>query len=99
METTQAEGSFGMGRARLRGHPVQETLANWRGADELRSLALDEWTATLSIGESVLTLSDFRLTSERIGSELDGRQHMISDETDHRATPKLPSQCRGQEAG
>ncbi|MEX1063705.1 MAG: AsmA-like C-terminal region-containing protein, partial [Balneolaceae bacterium] len=94
ISTTTAEGSFGMSRARMQGHPFQENLADWLGADELRSLALDEWTATFSIRESVLTLNDFRLTSENIGLELDGTQHLETDEIDFTAQLFLPSGFR-----
>jgi uncharacterized protein involved in outer membrane biogenesis len=91
---TVAGGSFGMSRARLRGHPVQERLADWLRANELRSLALDEWVATFTIDESVLTLRDFRLTSESIGIELSGTQHLVSDEIDFTAQLLLPSRFR-----
>ena len=92
--STRAEGSFGMTRARLRGHPVQEQLADWIGADELRSLALDEWTANYTIRESVLTLNNFRLTSDNIGIELDGTQHLVTDEIDFTAQLLLPPRFR-----
>lgn len=91
---TAAEGTFGMSRARMRGHPVQERLATWLGADELRNLALDEWEATFTIEESVLTLNDFRLTSENIGIELDGTQNLVTDEIDFTAQLLLPSRFR-----
>lgn len=92
--TTEASGSFGMTRARLRGHPVQEQLAQWLGADELRSMALDEWTALFTIQDSVLELEDFRLTSEEIGIELEGTQHLVTDEIDFTADLFLPSRFR-----
>ncbi len=92
--TTTAEGSFGMSRARLQNHPLQVRLAGWLGADELRNLALDEWEASFTIDESVLTLNDFRLTSENIGIELDGTQHLITDEIDFTAQLLLPSRFR-----
>lgn len=91
---TRAEGTFGMSRARLRGHPLQEQLARWLGANELRSLALDEWTASFRIHESVLTLNDFRLTSDNIGIELDGTQNLVTDEIDFTAQLFLPSRFR-----
>lgn len=94
MSSTVAEGSFGMTRARLRGHPVQERLADWLGFNELRSMALDEWDAEFSIRESVLTLTNFRLTSDNIGIELDGTQHLETDEIDFTAQLLLPSRFR-----
>jgi len=92
--TTEASGTFGMSRARLRGHPAQEQLARWLGADELRSMALDEWNARFRIQDSVLELQDFRLTSEGIGIELDGTQNLVTDEIDFTAQFSLPSRFR-----
>lgn len=93
--TTEASGSFGMTRARLRGHPIQEQVADFIKIDELRSLALDEWTATYTISESILTFEDFRLTSENIGMELEGTQHMVTDEINYTAILLLPEQFKG----
>ena len=92
--TTEAEGTFGMTRARLRGHPIQERVADFLKVDELRSLALDEWTATYTISESILTFKDFTLTSEDIGMELEGTQHMVTDEINYTATLLLPEQFK-----
>lgn len=92
--TTDAEGTFGMTRARLRGHPIQERVADFLKVDELRSLALDEWTATYTIADTVLTFEDFRLTSENIGMELEGTQHMVTDRINYRATLLLPERFK-----
>jgi len=92
--TTEADGSFGMTRARLRGHPIQERIADFLKVDELRSLALDEWTATYTISDAVLTFQDFRLTSENIGVELEGTQHMVTDEINYKATLLLPARFK-----
>lgn len=92
--TTEASGSFGMTRARMQGHPIQNQLADWLGAPELRSLALDEWTARFSIHQSVLQLNDLRLTSENIGLELEGTQHLETDEIDFTANLLLPARFR-----
>lgn len=94
VETTEANGSFGMTRARLRGHPIQEKVADFLKVDELRNLALDEWTATYTISESVLSFEDFRLTSENIGLELEGTQHMLTDEINYTATLLLPERFK-----
>ncbi|MEX0771348.1 MAG: AsmA-like C-terminal region-containing protein [Balneolaceae bacterium] len=94
IENTVAKGSFGMSRARLQGHPLQAQLAEWLGAEALKSLAMDEWQATFEIREAVLTLSDFRLTSENIGLELEGTQHLVTDEIDFTAQLMLPQQFR-----
>ena len=92
--TTQANGSFGMTRARLRSHPIQERIADFLKVNELRNLALDEWTATYTIADAVLTFEDFRLTSENIGIELEGTQHMITDKINYTATLLLPARFK-----
>ncbi|WP_340106187.1 AsmA family protein [Rhodohalobacter sp. 8-1] len=92
--TTEANGSFGMTRARLRGHPIQEKVADFLKVDEVRSLALDEWTATYTITDAILTFEDFRLTSENIGIELEGTQHMVSDKINYTATLLLPARFK-----
>ena len=81
-------------RARLRGHPIQERIADFLKVNELRSLALDEWTATYTIADAVLTFEDFRLTSENIGIELEGTQHMVTDEINYTATLLLPERFK-----
>jgi uncharacterized protein involved in outer membrane biogenesis len=92
--TTDASGSFGMTRARLRGHPIQERVADFLKINELRSLALDEWTATYTIADTVLTFENFRLTSDNIGLELNGTQQMVSDEINYTATVLLPERFK-----
>lgn len=92
--TTDAEGTFGMTRARLRGHPIQEKVADFLRVNEFRNLALDEWTATFAIKDTVLTFDNFRLTSENIGMELKGTQHMVTDRINYRATLLLPARFK-----
>jgi len=94
MTTTRADGSFGMTRARLRGHPIQERVADLFNISEFRNLALDEWTATFTIQDTVLTFENFRLTSENIGLELEGTQHMVTDRINYKATMLLPSRFK-----
>ncbi|MEX0721718.1 MAG: AsmA-like C-terminal region-containing protein [Balneolaceae bacterium] len=92
--TTDAEGTFGMTRARLSGHPIQQEVADFLKTNELASLALDEWTSTFSIKNDILTFSDLNITSEDIGIELNGTQHMITDKIDYRATLSLPERFK-----
>ncbi|MEX0594423.1 MAG: AsmA-like C-terminal region-containing protein [Balneolaceae bacterium] len=92
--TTRANGNFGMTQARLEGHPIQDRLATWLGADEFRSMALDEWTALFAIEDTVLTLENFSLTSGNIGVELNGTQHLVNDEIDFVVELFLPSRFR-----
>lgn len=92
--TTSADGSFGMTKARIEGHPMQERLATWLSAGEFRSMALDEWTAQFAIEDTVLTLENFSLTSGNIGIELNGTQHLTSDRINFQADLFLPSRFR-----
>ncbi|MEX2599997.1 MAG: AsmA-like C-terminal region-containing protein [Balneolaceae bacterium] len=94
LETTISEGSFGLTRARMRGHPVQSGLASWLNSPGINNLALDEWTAGFSIDDGVLTFRDFHLTSESIGIELEGTQNLISDEIHFTASLLLPGSFR-----
>ncbi|SMO80575.1 AsmA-like C-terminal region-containing protein [Gracilimonas mengyeensis] len=94
METAVSEGSFGMSKARLNGHPVQVKVAEVLKIQELRNVALDEWTATYSIADGVLMFDDFNLTSGNIGVELEGTQHLINDEINFKATISLPERFK-----
>ena len=92
--TTVADGSFGMSRARLREHPIQVRVAQFLNSDELKNLALDEWVASFTINDSIMSLSDFRLTSDDIGVELNGTQHMVTDELDLQVMLRLPERFK-----
>ncbi|MEX2363228.1 MAG: AsmA-like C-terminal region-containing protein [Balneolaceae bacterium] len=94
ISTTNAEGTFGMTRARLSGHPIQQEVADFLKTSELASLALDAWNATFTIKNELLTFSDFNLTSEGIGLELDGTQHMVNDQINFKATLSLPERFK-----
>ena len=92
--TTDAEGTFGMGRARLQGHPIQVQIADFLNTPELERLTLDEWNANFSIQDTVMTLENFRLTSGNLGMELEGTLHMVSDRINYRATLLLPERFK-----
>ncbi len=92
--TAQSSGTFGMTRARLRGHPIQVQIAQFLNARELESLALDEWNASYTIREGVMTLRDFRLTSGNLGIELEGTLNMVTDRIDYNATLLLPERFK-----
>jgi len=96
LTTTRANGNFGMTRARIRNHPIQQRVATLLNANELNNLALDEWNAQFSIRDTVLTFSDFRLTSENIGVELEGTQHLITDQINYKALLFLPETFKGR---
>lgn len=92
--TTIAEGTFGMTKARLQGHPIQEKIADFLNTPELERLTLDEWTANVSIRDTVMTLENLSITSGNLGIQLDGTLHMISDRIDYKATLLLPEQFK-----
>ncbi|MCC5913727.1 MAG: AsmA family protein [Balneolaceae bacterium] len=94
IETTVATGSFGMTRANMSGHPIQMRIASFLRASELESVNLDEWAATFEIENSVLTMNDLRLTSDNIGIELDGTQHLVNNEISYTATLLLPERFK-----
>lgn len=92
--TAKSNGSFGMGKARLRGHPIQVQIAQYLKISELESLVLDEWTANYTIQNSVMTLKDFKLTSGNLGFELAGTLHMVTDQIDYNVTVFLPERFK-----
>ncbi len=92
--TTDASGTFGLAEGRIEGHPIQLRLAQFLRADELRRMNLDEFRATFAIKDTVLTLEDFRLTSDNIGMELEGTQHMLTDVINYKATLFLPERFK-----
>ncbi|MFO8030579.1 MAG: AsmA-like C-terminal region-containing protein [Cyclonatronaceae bacterium] len=85
-----AEGDFGMEEARITDHPIQVELSNLLGLQELRDLALDQWTANYDISDGVMTLEDFNLTSQDLGLNLSGTQNLIDGQLDYRAEIVLP---------
>ena len=93
--TTRATGTFGMSRANLRGHPIQMRIAEFLRDPRLESLNLDEWQATFSIRDTVLTMQDLSLTSDDIGIEMNGTQHLINNRVDYVATLLLPESFKG----
>ena len=92
--TAESNGSFGMDKAALRGHPIQVQIAQYLKISELESLVLDEWTANYTIQNSVMTLSDFKLTSGNLGFELSGTLNMVSDQINYNVTLLLPERFK-----
>lgn len=88
--TIQGNGSFGMDRARLKGHPIQVKVADLLGATELADVSLDAWTASFTIVNGLMTLRDMRLTSKDIGLNLNGTQNMVTDRIDFKVHITLP---------
>lgn len=93
--TADSRGSFGMDKARLRGHPIQVQIAQYLKISELESLVLDEWIANYTIQNSVMTLRDFKLTSGNLGFELNGTLNMVTDQINYNVTIFLPEQFKG----
>lgn len=92
--TARSAGSFGMTKARLRGHPIQTQIAQFLKVSELESLTMDEWTANYTIQDTVMTIKNLKLTSGNLGMELNGTLHMVSDRIDYRATLLLPERFK-----
>ena len=92
--TANATGNFGMSRARMQGHPIQVQIARFLNTSELESLVLDEWNASYTIADSVLTFQNLRLTSGNLGIELQGTQNLITDRINHKATLLLPERFK-----
>jgi hypothetical protein len=78
----------------LQNHPIQVKVAEWLRNSELQNLVLDEWNATFSIRDTVLTFSDFSMTSSNIGVNLEGTQHLVTDRINYKATLLLPEQFK-----
>lgn len=91
LSTTDAEGSFGMTKARLGNHPIQMKVANFLKVKELETLALDEWKSDFIIQNEVLTFKNLNLTSDKIGLQMNGTHHLVNDEINYKAVIALPS--------
>lgn len=94
IETTKMNGSFGMTKARIKGHPLQERLAELFKAKEFRNMALDEWKSTFTQQNSVFTFKNLRLTSGDIGLEMSGTQHMVKETIDYQMKLYLPGRFK-----
>lgn len=92
--TANASGTFGMTQARMQGHPIQVQIARFLNASELENLVMDEWNASFSIADTVLTFQNLRLTSGNLGIELQGTQHLVTDRINHKATLLLPERFK-----
>jgi len=94
ISTTVAEGTFGMSRASIEGHPIQKKLAEFLKTPELEKLTLDEWNASFSIQDTLMTLENFSITSGNLGLRLDGSLHMLNDQINYKATLLLPERFK-----
>jgi len=88
--TTNANGTFGMTKARMKGHPVQMRVSRLLKAPEFENLALDRVNAEYAIEDTLLKFSNFNITSDQIGLSLSGNQHLLSEKIDYNANLILP---------
>jgi hypothetical protein len=88
--TIIASGNFGVSRARLRNHPVQNGLADLLGNNELRDMSLDTFNAQYSISDGIMTLTDLNITSQDIGMVMNGTQNLIEDRLNYKIRLRLP---------
>ncbi|MGD8749113.1 MAG: AsmA-like C-terminal region-containing protein [Balneolaceae bacterium] len=94
IETSKMNGHFGMTKARLKGHPLQEKLATLLKAGEFQNIALDEWKSTFNLDNSILTLKNLKLTSGDIGMEMNGTKHMVKQTIDYQMKLFLPGRFK-----
>jgi hypothetical protein len=91
LPTSTMEGTFGMSKAVLEGHPVQVKLAERLNAGNLKRMALDKWESSYNLKNRLFTINNLSLTSGNIGVELDGNKHLVSEVMDYQMTLYLPS--------
>jgi hypothetical protein len=94
IETSTMDGNFGMTKAKLQGHPLQDRLASLFKADEFQNVALDEWKSTFALSNSIFTIKNLQLTSDDIGLELNGTQHMIKGDINYQMKVLLPGRFK-----
>ena len=94
INTTRMEGSFGMSKARMKGHPMQNRLARMFNNDDFRNIVLDRWNSTYSVENSVLTFKDLTLTSGEVGVDLSGTRHLVTDDIDYKMQVILPGKFK-----
>jgi hypothetical protein len=94
IKTSEMEGSFGMTKARLKGHPLQIKIAEFIRIPELKNAALDKWQSTFNLDNSILTFKNLELTSGDIGLGLNGTQHLVKGTINYQAKIFLPGQFK-----
>jgi hypothetical protein len=94
IKTTMMDGTFGMSKAQVQNHPLQQKLANVVKIQTLEDVALDQWKSSINIDSNVLTISDLSLTSNDIGLNLDGTQNLQSDNIDFHISLILPGRFK-----
>ncbi|MCH8524938.1 MAG: AsmA family protein [Balneolales bacterium] len=91
-----ASGNFGVARARMRNHPIQNGLADLLGNNEFRDMSLDTFNAQYTIRDGILTLTDLNITSRDIGMVMNGTQNLIEDRLNYKIRLRLPERYDAQ---
>lgn len=94
LPTTIINGNFGMSKAQINDHPIQQRLASFTKINVLRNVALDSWESTISVNDQILTINNLSLTSDDIGLELNGTQHLVTDKIDFSISLLLPNRFK-----
>lgn len=94
IKTSTMDGNFGMTNSRIQGHPIQQRLASLFNAKEFNNVGLDEFNSTYSLKNSVFTINDLTMTSDDIGMELNGTQHMVKGTINYQTKLLLPGRFK-----
>ncbi|MEL7833889.1 AsmA-like C-terminal region-containing protein [Fodinibius sp. Rm-B-1B1-1] len=94
IKTSTMDGNFGMTNSRIQGHPIQKRLASLFSANEFNNIGLDKFNSTYSLKNSIFTINDLRMTSDDIGLELNGTQHMIKGDINYKTQLFLPGRFK-----
>jgi len=95
LESSTANGHFGMTESMLENHPAQLGLARFLQEDDLKRLKLDEWQADYTLEDGILELRNMNLKSGNLEMQLEGTQNLIKDELDYTATLWVPQKYAG----
>lgn len=94
IKTSTMDGNFGMTQSRLQGHPLQNALASLLKTDEFKNAGLDEWKSTFVLDDNIFTIKDLQLTSDDIGLEMDGTQHIVEGDIDYQMQIMMPGRFK-----
>ena len=97
--TIVANGTFGIDRARLRDHPTQKGISNLLKMPEFNDLSMDTWTATFTINDGLMSLTNMNLTSRDIGMTISGTQNLSTGEINYDMQLQLPERLSDRLAG
>ena len=95
LESSVAEGDFGMTESMLEDHPAQISLSRFLNEEELKRLKLDQWQADYILEDGILELKNMNLRSGNLEMALEGKQDLIEDELDYTATLWVPQKYAG----